>query len=330
MTERKTAFVTGATGFLGLNLVERLLQAGWHVTALHRETSDVSILEQFGADLVVADIQDATRLSDVMPENLTAVFHTAANTSVWGRHAAQQAMDNINGTENVLTAAINRGARRFVHTSTWNTFDWSDGAISEESSQDSVASHWISYNRTKYAAEQLVKQAVADGRIEAVILNPAHIVGRYDNHNWARLITMAATGTLPAIPPGAGSFAHGPAVADAHIAAAEKGENGANYLLGGPEAPFTEIVDIVRKMANQSKGAPTAPAFAMKALAHLKTAIAVFTGKEPDITPESVAFVTAHVRIASTRAEVVLGYKPTALEPALQDAYDWLVETGAL
>lgn len=330
MTEQRTAFVTGATGFLGLNLVERLLANGWHVTALHRESSDLSVLSRFQAARVTGDILDQTRLTDIMPENVDAVFHTAANTSVWGRHAGQQAMDNVDGTRNVLNAAIENGARRFIHTSTWNTFDWSDGAISEETSQASVAGHWISYNRTKYAAEQLVKQAVTDGRIEAVILNPAHIVGRYDNHNWARLITMAAKGTLPAVPPGAGCFAHGPAVADAHIAAALKGRNGENYLLGGPEAPFTRIVEEVRQLASQPKTARVAPVFAMKVLAHLKAAVAVITGKEPDITPESVAMVTAHVSIASTRAMDELDYRPTDLQTALQDAYDWLKETGAL
>lgn len=330
MTDRRTAFVTGATGFLGLNLVERLLDQGWHVTALHRESSDLSVLGRFAADRVIADIQDAETLIEIMPDKLDAVFHTAANTSVWGRHAGQQAMDNVAGTGNVLSAAIANSAARFIHTSTWNTFDWSDGIISEDTSQSSVAHHWISYNRTKYAAEQLVKSAVAKGEIEAVILNPAHIVGRYDNHNWARLITMAATGTLPAVPPGSGCFAHGPAVADAHITAVDKGRNGANYLLGGPEAPFTDIVDMIRGISGQEKTASTAPAFAMKALAHLKSVLAVVTGNEPDITPESVAMVTAHVRIASTKAADELNYQATALEPALQDAHDWLVETGAL
>ena len=111
------AFVTGATGFIGLNLIEQLTAAGWNVVALHRQSSDLTYLQRFDVRRVVGDIADIAAVERAMPEEVDAVFHTAADLSSWSRNNERQTRTNILGTHNVVATALKRGAKRFVHTS---------------------------------------------------------------------------------------------------------------------------------------------------------------------------------------------------------------------
>ena len=118
----RSAFVTGGTGFLGLNLVEQLTAQGWQVTALHRPGSDVRLLSRFPARRVEGDLLDPASLRRAVPRGVDAVFHVAADISMWQGHAARQTRVNVEGTRHVVEAALEAGAGRLVHTSTWNVY----------------------------------------------------------------------------------------------------------------------------------------------------------------------------------------------------------------
>ncbi len=76
-----TAFVTGANGFVGVTLVEQLVEAGWSVTAMHRPTSDITYLQRFPVTRVVATLEDDGELRAAMPEGVDVVFHVAGDRS---------------------------------------------------------------------------------------------------------------------------------------------------------------------------------------------------------------------------------------------------------
>jgi len=326
-----TAFVTGATGFLGQNLVEVLRRADWRVVALHRTDGDTALIAALGAELAEGDITDPESLHRAIPDGCDALFHTAAMTSVWKKQADEQTRVNVDGTRNVVEAALVRGVGRLIHTSTWNVYDWQAGPLTEATPKTGETS-WINYNRTKHLAETVVLQAVAARGLDAVILNPPHILGRYDRQNWARMIAMTALGKLPGLPPGAGDFAHGPEVARAHLAAFEKGRCGQNYLLGGPHATFMDLVQTVARLANQPKvPKKPVPPVLMKLMGVLEERFfCKLTGREPQVTPEAAEMVSANVTIASTLARDELGYDPPTLEFALNDSYKWLMKAGLI
>ena len=322
----KTAFVTGATGFLGLNLVEQLTAAGWSVVALHRPTSDLAPLQTFPAEPVEGDLLDPATLKRTLPQGVDAVFHVAADTSVWSRNDARQTRVNVEGTQNMLEAALAAKARRFLHTSTWNTYGLEQGELHEELPQLGGSS-WINYNRTKFLAEEAVRAAVARG-LDAVILNPCHIMGRYDRHSWARLIIDLCNRWIPAAPPGAGCFCHGAAIARAQIAAAERGRAGRNYLLGGEHATLLEVFRLIGEVAGCRVPDRSVPAFAFKAVARINVALAAVLGYEPEITPEGVEMVSLDARVVSTRAQEELGYENVPLRTLIEDSHRWLHKQG--
>lgn len=321
------AFVTGATGFLGLNLVERLAAGGWEIVALHRAASDTSRLARFPVRRAVGDIADRAAVAAALPAGADAVFHCAANTAMWSRRYAQQWRDNVEGTEAVLAAARERGAQRFVHVSTIGVYGHGQGLVTEDSPQ--IAPAGLGYGPSKAAAEAAVKAAARAG-FAAVVVNPAHIIGRYDTHNWARMIAMTAKGTIPGVPPGAGSFCHAAAVADAMIAAAARGRPGQNYVLAGADASFVEVFRIIGRLTGRTVPQRAMPAAALRLYARLLTGMAAITGREPQITPAIADVVTGQARFSSARAIRELGYQPVSLEAMLADSYRWMNDEGLL
>jgi nucleoside-diphosphate-sugar epimerase len=199
----------------------------------------------------------------------------------------------------------------------------------EEQLPMAAGTSWINYDRSKWQGEQEVRAGIALG-LDAVILNPPHIMGKYDTVNWARLIKMASSGTLPGVPPGRGTFVHGAAVAQAHVAAADKGRSGENYLLPGADATFLEVVTIVAQLAGRKDKVRVLPAPVLKLLARVKALGAVFTGQEPDLTPEAVAVVAADCVVKSNKAELELGYQRIELRVMVEESWKWLGEMGLL
>lgn len=320
------AFVTGANGFLGLNLVEQLVASGWTVVGMCLPHTDVARLARFPATIVEGDITVASSVETAMPESLDAVFHTAAMTSIWARLDEVQTRVNVEGTRNVARASLRKGARRLVHTSTWNTYGASRAAISEETPQTGHLSR-VNYVRSKALAEEEVRNAAADG-LAAVILNPAHLIGRYDAHNWGRIIRKIRDGRLFYVPRAAGPFCHAEAVALAHVAAAEKGRPGENYLLPGVVASFLEIVIMLGEISGMRVPSRTIPTPILRLFARAQAAIAGVTGRPPDLTPEGVELMLHNPRIATDKAARELGYRPAPLREMLVDAYSWMEREG--
>jgi dihydroflavonol-4-reductase len=324
----RTAFVTGATGFLGRNLVEQLVGAGWRVIALHRPTSDLTMLKRFPVEGVVGTIEDPVSLEKAMPAGVDAVFHLAADVSFWSRHNQRQTRTNVDGTRHVVAAARNKGARRLICTSSTSVYGL-PRAVYDETAPHLGKGSWFHYQHTKALAEEEVRQGIAQG-LEAVLLNPANIVGPYDKNNWAKLIRLAVERRLPRVPPGRASFCHAVEVARAHIAAVDRGRSGENYILGGADASYLEVVQTIGEVVGQPVNTRVASPLMMRLGGRLFSWVSWFTGREPLVTPESAAFLSADLVCRSDKAVRELGYRPQSLRTMLADCYAWMVAEGIL
>jgi dihydroflavonol-4-reductase len=325
----KTAFVTGATGFVGLNLVEELLEQGWQVVAMHRAQSDVSALARLpGVVRVCGDITDSRSLKGLIPGRIDCVFHVAGNTSLWARSHAEQIKVNVKGTRNMVRAALEAGARRFVHTSSIVAFGLHGGVITEDTpTRGSTAA--INYVRSKALAEREVHKGIASG-LQAVLMNPSNILGPYDTVNWSRMFRLIQQGRLPAVPGGGGSFCHVREVARAHIAAAECGVVGQNYLLGGAQLSYLGLAREISEVMGLRRRFVTLHPRLLQGYARLEEWIAPLFGREPEITLEAVELLSQNIYCSSRKAQRELGYQPQPLQKMLDDTYRWLRASGQL
>jgi dihydroflavonol-4-reductase len=320
---RLRAFVTGGTGFVGMNLVRQLVGQGWDVTALVRSNSPLEDIAGLDVVLAKGDITDAASLRSAMPKGVDGVFHVAASTNIWSRNNDMQTRVNVDGTRNMVEAALAAGARRFIHCSSFIVWGFVDHLLTEESERSANAD-WINYVRTKHEAERIVKRAVAERGLDAVILNPAHILGPGDRHNWSRVISLVDAGKLPGVPPGGGAFSDVREVARAHINAFHEGRTGENYLLGGEDEMFFDVVRITGQLLGRKVPKHPSPGWLLKLVARAYVAAAAITGRAPDLTPEGAAMITRHIECDSGKAVGELGYRFTPVRQLLEDTIGWM------
>lgn len=324
-----TAFLSGASGFVGSNLAKELHAQGWRTHVLVRSDSQLDEINGLPVTLHRGDLTDRESVMAAMPKQVDAVFHVAASTNFWSRHNLAQNQVNVEGTQNMIDAAEAARAKRFIHTSSFVTWGFQNMELTELSER-TTRTDWINYIRSKYLAEEAILQANRDNRINAVILNPAHILGPGDLNNWSRMIRMAHQGKLIATPPGGGNFSDVREIARAHIEAFHRGRAGEKYLLGGEYAEFTRVVRITGEILGRRVPRTAAPAWIMRAWGHVNAAVAALTGNRPDITPESAAMVSYRVRCDSSKAQRELNYRFTSLRTLLENTADWMKNKGLL
>jgi len=307
---QNTAFVTGASGFIGVNLVDQLGRAGWHVTAMHRASSNLAYLKRFPAERVIGDITDAASLDAVMPEGLDAVFHVAGNVSFDSAGDAAQNDDNINGTRNMVATALNKKARRFIHTSSGASWGLQDNIEINEESPSNVDDIPINYFRTKKLAEEEALKGLELG-LDVVVINPANVVGPFDGVIWGPFIQAVAKGELEKVGTGGAAFCHVEEVARAHIAAFEKGARGGKYLLAGAQASFAEVGRTVADLVGGAE--PVAS-----------------SERDPGMSPEMFNLMSLNQVIDCSKAMRELGFKPVALRDMYADLAAWMRAEGLL
>jgi dihydroflavonol-4-reductase len=321
------AFVTGGTGFIGLNLVKELMIRGWDVTALHRQSSDLKLLKRFRPKLAVGALSDPQSLMAALPPGTDTIFHVAGNTNMWRGGNLQQTRDNVEGTKNIVDAALAKGVRRLIVTSSISAYGPVEGEITEETPSLAEKSHG-NYQRTKWMAQEIARAAVGRG-LEVVIMQPGAVIGPYDIGTWSRLFFMVRDGKLRGVPPGSLTFAHVREVVGAHISAADKGENGGSYLLAGENKTMMQFVQEISALVG--KPAPKAVSLStLRIVAVVGDFASRFTGKQPPITPEMTDAFARNVSTASVKAQRELGYRVVALKDMVKDCYDWLVAEGRL
>jgi len=324
----RTAFVTGASGFVGSNLCEELLAQGWRVTAMHRADRDPGLLLRLPVERVIGDVTDYRALRAAMPERVDAVFHVAGNTSLWARHRVEQLRVNVKGTRNVVRAALESGAGRLIHTSSLVAYGMNGGTVTEDTPSSGLGSP-IAYVRSKALAEREIRRGLSKG-LDAVILNPGHVIGRYDLRNWSRVFRMVDAGQLPTVPAGGGSFCHVRSVVRAHVAAVDRGRCGSHYVLGGADSSYGGVVRQVARMRGQRPRVIPLPLLALQTLARVDEWVSPLLRREPDLTRDALALLSSNLYCRNTRAVAELGYEPKPLAEILDDCHRWLIDSGHL
>jgi nucleoside-diphosphate-sugar epimerase len=185
----------------------------------------------------------------------------------------------------------------------------------------------INYYRSKYRAELEVLGGISRG-LDAVILNPAQIVGPYDYHYTPLIFDSIKKGIMPGVPRGGSVLGHVRDYARAHVTAYEKGRTGERYLLGGVHASFREIFAVVGALVGKKNPTLPLPPLLLSALAVLLDQVSRVTRKEPLLSPEKVMLLNNPVRISSAKAEQELGFSTCSMPDMFADCYRWMQGAG--
>jgi dihydroflavonol-4-reductase len=321
--------VTGANGFLGLNIVSACVDAGHRVLAWVRESSDARFLQRFPVVIERGALRDVRRLAGAL-RGVDAVIHCAGDTSCYSRDALRVWEANVDGTRAVVEAARAAGVGRLVYTSTTSTI----GAASDPSTRWDEATTLggfrarSPYGTSKLAAERLVADACEAG-LPAVILNPAEVLGPWDHTlQWGRMVLAVAHDRVPFVPPGSASFCSAREVARAHVAALTRGTPGARYILAGADATYADLIAEIAAVVGTSPRRPRGPYLLRRLAARVTLALQPLTGSMPLVDPYRMRVFGGHYLFDPARAVRELGYRAAPLREMVEECWNWYAAEG--
>jgi dihydroflavonol-4-reductase len=322
--------VTGATGFVGAAVARNLARKGHRLRLLARPGSDRRNLAGLHAELVEGDL--------AVPESLPPavagcryLYHVAADYRLWVPDAAAMRRVNIDGTLALLRAAAAAGVERSVYTSSVAALGLTlDGSPADETTPVTPAHLVGAYKRSKYDAEQAVRQLAATQDI--VIVNPSTPVGPGDVKPTptGKMVLDAANGKMPAFVDTGLNIVHVDDVAEGHVLAMEKGRVGEAYILGGDDLMLGQFFAMIAGQAGRKPPAIRLPIAPLVPLAWVLERIAGITGKTPLMTNEILKMAHKKMFFRSAKAKRELGYAPRPAAEAVAGALAYFAAEGLI
>ena len=332
MRQAGQTLLTGATGFVGSAVARALIGAGFPVRALVRPGSPRFHLGDVDLEFIEGDLRDAQSVSRAV-KGARYAFHVAADYRLWARDPHEIFAANVDGTRNIMQAALRAGVERVVHTSSVATLGLRpDGTAADESNPLSEAQGIGAYKRSKIAAERLVEAMIAREGLPAVIVNPSTPVGPRDVKPTptGRIIVEAACGRIPGFVDTGLNLVHVDDVAAGHLAALEHGVVGERYILGGANVTFADMLADIARLVGRKPPRLRIPRAAVMPIAYAAEALARFTGREPFATVDGVRMAKHRMFFTAAKAERDLGHRPRPYIAGLEDAIHWFRENGYL
>ncbi|MBK9314211.1 MAG: NAD-dependent epimerase/dehydratase family protein [Acidobacteria bacterium] len=321
------AFVTGATGFIGGNLVRMLIDEGHEVRTLVRPESDRRNIDNLPVEVVTGDLSDQAPLAEQIAGS-DVVFHLAAHYSLWAKDRPEIYRTNVTGTENLLAAAKRAAIPRIVYTSSVAAIGVPEpGMLANEDTRSSLEELVSDYKKSKYLAEQAALSAAREG-LDVVIVNPSTPIGRYDIKPTptGEIIVRFLEGRMPAYVHTGLNLIDVEDVARGHIMAWQKGRTGERYILGNRNLTLKELLDLLSAITGRPAPRIAIPHFVPLAIAFIDEKIlARYFGKKPDISLFSVQMSVMAMYYDSSKAVRELGLPQSPVERALEKAVDWFM-----
>jgi nucleoside-diphosphate-sugar epimerase len=321
--------VTGATGFLGGRLVERLLLLGWTVTTIGRNQTIGRQLQERGAQYLQIDLRDKTRIMEACAGQ-DAAFHCGALSSPWGKYSDFYGI-NVEGTRNIIAGCSKHGIQRLIHVSTPSVyFDFTDRLQIAEASP-LPARFANAYAATKRLAELEIEQAILQG-LQAVMIRPRAIFGPGDTSILPRLIKANTKRGIPMIDDGRAwiDLTYVDNVVDAMLLCLEAPAAALGRIYNISNGEPVQLNHILPRLFNKlnvpmrAKSIPYRTAYAIAAAMEVIAKLHR-NGKEPMLTRYTVGILGRSQTLNISAARELLGYAPKISVDAGLDAFaaDW-------
>jgi dihydroflavonol-4-reductase len=325
------AFVTGGTGFIGWQVVQKLLRSGYSVLALARSEAGASRLQQIGATVVWGDILDPESMRDAMRDS-DIVFHLPAWYKLGSLDRQTAELVNITGTRNVLELAYELGVPKIIYTSTINVLGDTHGEVVDEDYRmpvDGGQPFNSVYDRTKWMAHYQVALPLIEKGAPIIIVMPGAVYGPGDPSLVGDLMRAYYMGLLPLFPGPETriTLAHVEDIAEGHLLAAEKGRIGECYLLAGPPLSFREMATLWAQASGKPAPVAYIPATFLRSLAPLAGTTQRMLPLPPMLSQDGVNFMGATYIASSAKAQEELGWRTRPLEEGLRETFAHIAES---
>ena len=319
--------VTGASGFIGTPLCQRLAQLGHEVVAMYR---DVSRLPGLLHERITPFRGDITSLADIETamQNCDACLHLAALAKPWARNPDFFNSVNVTGTYQVFLTAQQAKLKRVLFVSTASIFGPANAnhPASENSSTCGLLD--TAYERTKQACEEIVQEFQSTG-IDIVTVYPSRVFGPgppSQSNALTHIFQRFACGKWRVVPgsgESVGNYIFIDDVVEGVCAALFNGQRNDRYLLGGENLSFNQIVNHLREATGNRQTMIHVPGTVLFIFAQLELVKSTLTGRPPTITP---AFVKKYLKdwyLDCSKSKAELGVVETPFATGLEKTLAW-------
>lgn len=322
-------FITGATGFIGMQVAKILACRGESVNVLCRSTADVTELNGYKINIHWGDVLDVSSVEKAM-SGCERVFHLAAYARNWAKDPSTFLRMNVLGLRNVLETAQKYSIQKVVFTSSEVTMGPSNGVPVDESRRRTVKC-FTDYEHSKLLAEELVQQYVRQG-LHVVTVNPTRVFGPgplREGNSVTKMIQLYIAGKWRLVLGdgcGIGNYAFIDDVVQGHLRAMDVGKPGEKYILGGENVSYKEFFDLISDISGKRFKLIHVPSFLALAISHTEKFRAEWFNHYPLITPGWARTFLNDWACTTAKAERELGYSPTPLRESLKATIQWLLK----
>ena len=320
----KTVFVTGGHGFVGSFVVRNLIDRGYTVRLLVRESSKTHRVDGLSIEKFVGDILDLESMREGM-SGCAFCVHLAGISAYKDMQEDWTIPTIVEGTQNVFELAHQLGLKRVVYIGSGITYASHDpDRIATEDSPFLLGDSGLFYAIGKHKADALVDAFVAKG-LDIVVAIPMETYGPQDDQFLTTGYLKEAINSWPALATRGGtSFAHVEDVAEGICLSLENGRAGERYILGGENATIKEIIQLTLEVAGRPKAVLVLPTgltkFVLRTLHNL--------GLPSPEHPNAVDYGTLYGFTTSEKAKAELGYRPRSSRAVIESTVDWLRQSG--
>jgi dihydroflavonol-4-reductase len=320
--------VTGATGHLGVNLVPGLLEAGYEVRVMVHKTN--TFYRDKPVEIFHGDILDPLTVNK-FAAGADVLIHMAAKISIM-KNSPESLKVNIDGTRNILDAALDSGVQRLIHFSSIHSLKSIPLDAPLDESRELNLDSKFDYDRSKAESERLAMKAAEEG-IGVTVLNPTAVIGPNDFRPsfLGRAIIGFAKGSIPALVAGGYDWVDVRDVVGATITILKSGSTNKKYMLSGHWRNIKELGQAVHRAGGAKPPRLTVPYSIALAGAGILNIISGDKGDEKLFTPVSLESLhNGHRNISHARASQDLGYNPRPFEDTISDTVSWFRENKYL
>lgn len=322
-SKRRTVVVTGGTGFLGSYIIKNLVEKGWQVRALYRSAklpfyipSPVSEKVEW----IQGDILDMVSLEDAMT-GADALVHSAAIVSFSKDRRNEMYQVNVEGTANVVNAAIESGIKRMIHVSSIAALGRTTKAemVSEDKKWEENSNN-THYAISKHHAEMHVWRGFAEG-LNGVVINPSTILGYGDWHQSSCAIFRNAYKEFPWYTDGVNGFVGIEDVAEAVSQLLDSGINHKRFIVNAENWPFRKLFDTMAEGFHKKPPYRKATRSMGQVAWRLERIKSIITGKRPLLTRETAK--VAHSKTSfdnKALLNMLPGFSYTPLETVIKNS----------